>query len=123
MLPYHGLFNVWYQSITVFRHKTILEISKAYGGMLVVCCDIAELSGLVGSNSIPAMRDALANMDTQSIPDGLSLPSLCAGYVKVGDLLAIPMGSIVISKAINGDASGLRTGCCDLTRQPLTLTV
>ena len=44
------------------------------------------------------------------MPDALSLPSLGAGYVKSGDLLALPMSTMAISKAINGDALGLRTG-------------
>lgn len=74
-----------------------------------MACDIAEMSGYVGNNSIQVLRDALLNMDVSGIPDCLSLPSLSAGYCKVGDILALPMGSLVLTKAINGDACGLRS--------------
>ena len=75
----------------------------------MVTCDLLQLSQYVGSTSIPQLRDHLSQMEVQSVPDQLSLPSLAAGYVKSGDLLAIPLGTMVVSKAINGDTLGLRT--------------
>lgn len=77
--------------------------------MLVVSADISEMAGFFGVNSIPNLLDSLKTMEIQNIPDALSLPSLSAGYMKVGDMLALPMGTLAITKAINGDCVGLRT--------------
>lgn len=86
-------------------------MSKVHGGLLVVACDLQELTRFFGTSSIPALRHLLANLEIQSVPDALSLPSLAAGYLKSGDILAMPMGTLSVSKAINGDAVGMRTGC------------
>ena len=86
-----------------------INLFEAHGGLLVVTCDLRELSVFFSTSSIPALRDHLAAMEVQSVPDQLSLPSFSAGYVKSGDILAIPMGTLVVSKAINGDAAGVRT--------------
>ncbi|CAK9020990.1 Uncharacterized protein SCF082_LOCUS15141 [Durusdinium trenchii] len=80
---------------------TFVRDKMAYGGMLVVSADISEMAGFFGVNSIPNLLDSLKTMEIQNIPDALSLPSLSAGYMKVGDMLALPMGTLAITKVMS----------------------
>ncbi|CAJ1457594.1 unnamed protein product [Effrenium voratum] len=89
-----------------------------YGGLLVVTADLAECAAYFGTQSIPDIKEALLATELHSVPDGLSLPSLSAGYVKTGDFLAMPMGTVVVSKSINGDHVGLRRNWMQATVFP-----
>lgn len=74
--------------------------------------DAKELCDYFSTSDIIEAKTQFAAMDVSNIPDALALPSLFAGYVKTGDILYIPLGSIIVEKSINDCSTGIRQVFC-----------
>lgn len=88
-------------------HVVLLEVT---GGKLLICCCAREAAVYWGTQSLPEVRSNLMAIQAKSIPDALSLPSLCAAFVRTGDVLLIPPGYIVLEKCVHDDDIGIRQG-------------
>lgn len=48
------------------------------------------------------------SLQAKNIPDALTLPSLCAVFVRTGDLVVMPAGYIQLEKCVHDDDLGIR---------------
>ena len=76
----------------------------------MVTADVGELGRFFHCDSILDIKKRFEGMEVSDVPDSLSVPSLSAGYVRTGDYLYTPMGSLTLCKTITGDSLGLRPG-------------
>ena len=74
----------------------------------MITADVGELCRFFKTDSIEEVRQKFQNMEINETPDGLSVPSLTVGYVRTGDYLYVPMGALMVSKAINANVLCLR---------------
>ncbi len=78
------------------------------GGKILVVADAKELCSFFQTSSLLDARDRLQAMSAAAIPDAMSLPSLCCAFLRTGDILYLPMGSILVEKTLNDTSLALR---------------
>ena len=78
--------------------------------MLLATADVNELASYLGTQSLMDIKDRFAAMEVQDVPDALTMPSLAVGYIRTGDFVYLPMGSMTVCKTISSDSFGIRPG-------------
>ena len=83
-------------------------LCQVSGGLLMVTAEIGELRKYFRTQCVAEAREKFKDLEVHDVPDALTVPSLSVGYVRTGDILHLPKGSISVCKAINGDTLSLR---------------
>eukprot|EP00435_Cladocopium_sp_Y103_P024007 s47_g5.t2 len=92
-----------------------IEVS---GSKMVVMAAIGEIMEHFGVNGLAEARDRFQTLAAADLPDPASgflseyrqLHTLCAGFLRTGDVLYMPMGYMIVEKCMVDTSLAIRTG-------------
>ena len=71
------------------------------GGRMLICCDIKQAMDYWETTNLAEIRTFLGALQVSTLPDALVFPGLFATFMRTGDVLYTPAGTMVVEKNIN----------------------